>query len=200
MAGLNSVQVDLLIGVRIGGMEVDLVLAGDQRKRLVHIGAQLVRRACRTGIITRGLDAAGEFAVAEEKALHVVALPAVHGDFDVRETAQGLLGVDAEGGVSFFRCVIAFHVCFLLSLIVRPRSPVRACLPLGQEASCGMEALSLLNLLFLLNSLFPALRLNQADRERAAHSGAGFGSIGKNAVCDHLGEKISHRRSLGGTG
>ena len=91
-------------------MEVDLVLAADQGERLVHIGAQLVGRAGGSGIVAGGLNAAGQLTVAEQESLDIVALPAVHGNFDVGQAADGLLGVGAERRVALSGFLIASHM------------------------------------------------------------------------------------------
>lgn len=77
---------DRFPGVQVDGMEIQALCAGDQGKRLVQIGAELpdVSRASR--IISRGKNAAGRSACAGFEADDVVALPAVHGNRDLRQS------------------------------------------------------------------------------------------------------------------
>ena len=91
--------------------------AGDQGKRLVQIGAELpdVSRASR--IISRGKNAAGRSACAGFEADDVVALPAVHGNRDLRQSFQCGVGIDSKFRILFF-CepvtlidCLCFHFC-----------------------------------------------------------------------------------------
>lgn len=77
--------------------------AGNHAVRLVEIGGQLLEAAGFAGIIAGRLNAAGKIA-AVEKALDVVALPAMHGNGDRLKSGDRRIDVHAERGV-FLYCV-----------------------------------------------------------------------------------------------
>ena len=80
MLGLKRVAVGkfALFENRVAGVNVDLLLAGNERHSFIHIGKQLFGSSCLARIVTGGLDTAGKRAVMVE-ADNVVTLPAVHG-------------------------------------------------------------------------------------------------------------------------
>ncbi|MNV92030.1 hypothetical protein D3C71_1865810 [compost metagenome] len=61
------------------------MLAGDERQRLLQIGPQFVRRIRPAGIAARDGDAAAQLLVLEQEAAHIIALPAVQRNFNLRE-------------------------------------------------------------------------------------------------------------------
>ena len=81
-------------------MQVDTLRACEQGVDELEVGAHLVDGAGATRVVARGLDAAREASLALE-AHHVVGLPAVQRDGGLLEGGDGLVGVDAEGGVAF---------------------------------------------------------------------------------------------------
>ena len=102
VAGLQLVALDGLAGLADGvvGVNVDLVGTGDQGQSLVQVSEDLLGVAGDAGVVTGGLDTAGEGAHAL-KAVDVVCLPTVHGDADVLHLSQSSLGVHTDLGVHF---------------------------------------------------------------------------------------------------
>ena len=89
--------------VGITGVQVEAVLAGDQRQRLLEVSAQFVDRPGFPGVVASGLNAAaGEHCIWFFKTADVVSLPAVQGDRRSGERGEHGLGIDAEGGITFF--------------------------------------------------------------------------------------------------
>jgi hypothetical protein len=83
MLRLDFVAVHFLAAeLAVERVQVEAVLAGNERQRLLGVGAQFVRRAGLAGIIAGGDEAAAERAAEIFKAAHVVALPAMEGDGD----------------------------------------------------------------------------------------------------------------------
>jgi hypothetical protein len=78
MLRLDFVAVHLLAAeLAVEGVEIEPVRAGNERQRLLGVGAEFLGRAGLAGIIAGGHDAAGERAAEIFKTAHVVALPAV---------------------------------------------------------------------------------------------------------------------------
>ena len=90
-------------------MEVHLGPAGDQLQDLVQVGHELGGRSRSAGIVSGGLNAAGQgFVGITVKAAHVVSLPAVQGHGDGSQLFHCRLDVHAEGFVSLF-CRFVAH-------------------------------------------------------------------------------------------
>jgi hypothetical protein len=89
-------------------MQVEALLAGDERHRLLGVGAEFLRRAGFAGIIAGGDQAAAEGAAEIFKSAHVIALPAVEGHRDIRERFQHAIHVHAGFGVAFFGQIKGF--------------------------------------------------------------------------------------------
>ena len=84
MFGFHLVAVDELAAeLAVDFVEVQAVLAGNERLGLEDVGTQFLDVAGLAGVVARGLDAAREVAALVLEARHVVRLPAVErkGDF-----------------------------------------------------------------------------------------------------------------------
>ena len=104
MLRLDLVAIDAAAAeLAVEGVQVEAVLAGDQREGLVQVGAKFLGRAGLAGIVARDREAAAEFFARVLEAADVVALPAVERDRNRGEPLDGRVGVDAEFGVTFFR-------------------------------------------------------------------------------------------------
>ena len=86
---------------RIAGVEIEPVAAGQQRKRLIQIGAEFIGRAGFAGIVACDGEPAAWFAARIFKTSHIVALPAVEGNGCGGERGERGLGIDTESGVGF---------------------------------------------------------------------------------------------------
>ena len=82
-------------------MQIEPLLAGDERQRLIEILSEFVRAAGLAGIVARCLDAAGQLAVGALGAAHVVAQPAVQRDRCGLQCLEDGFGVGAQLGVGF---------------------------------------------------------------------------------------------------
>ena len=117
MLGLDFVAVHFFAAeLAVEGMQVEAVLAGNERQRFGRVGAKFIGRARFAGIIARGHDAAGERAAEIFKAAHVVALPAMQRDGNFLQAFQHPVRVHADGGVAFpgegeglFNVRVVFH-------------------------------------------------------------------------------------------
>ena len=95
------VTIDFLaVFLRIARVQIQLCFAGNQRNRLVDIGAQFIRRARASGIVSRRLNTAGERIRAVEPD-DVVTLPAVHGHRDCVRTGNRGLHINTARSVCF---------------------------------------------------------------------------------------------------
>ena len=100
--GVNFVAIHFLAAkFAIKRVEIQAMFAGNQRIGFFQIGAQFIRRARLARIIAGGDESAAERAAEIFKAAHIVALPAVQRDGDLREGFQRVVNVHAEGGVTF---------------------------------------------------------------------------------------------------
>ena len=113
MLGFELVTVDFLAVLedRVAGMEVHTVLAGDELESQFKICHQFFRRTRLARVVAGGLNAAGESSCVLESC-HVVSLPAVHGNGNLREFLYGLLGIYAECGILLFRFCVAHFPLF----------------------------------------------------------------------------------------
>ena len=101
MLGSNFVSFYLLaFRIQINGVESQLLLTGNQFVCEFKVFSQFSDGACLAGIVTGGLDTAGQGTHALE-AVDVVGLPAVHGDADVLHLSQSCLGVHTDLGIHF---------------------------------------------------------------------------------------------------
>ena len=93
-----------LLAVHLGvtGVQVEAMAAGSQRHGLLEVRAQFARRAGFAGIIAGDGEAAADRAAGVFEAADVIALPAVDGNGNAAQDLARLVGVDAEGGVTFF--------------------------------------------------------------------------------------------------
>ena len=66
-------------------VQVQTMFAGNERQRFVEVGAKFFRRARLAGIISRDREAVAERATDIFKTAHVVALPAVQRDGNLRK-------------------------------------------------------------------------------------------------------------------
>ena len=100
MLRLDGIAVDVLVRDAIRRVEVELVLARNQRIRLADVGHELFRIACAARIIARRRDATRQRVAV--KAEHVIALPAVHRDAHARELLERCFDIDASRCIGFF--------------------------------------------------------------------------------------------------
>ena len=102
VAGLQLVALDGLAGLADGvvGVDVDLVGTGDQGQSLVQVSEDLLGVAGDAGVVTGGLDTAGQ-GTHTLKAVDIVCLPAVHGNADILHLGESCLGVHTDLGVHF---------------------------------------------------------------------------------------------------
>jgi hypothetical protein len=97
MFGANLVAIDALAAeVAVEGVQIEPMRTGNQRKRLVQVGSQLVRRSRLAGIVSRHRQPAAQLFTGVFEAADVVALPTVERDRNRRESLDGRVGVDAE--------------------------------------------------------------------------------------------------------
>ena len=110
MFGADLVAVnDFAVRFGIDGVEVETLLAGDEREGLFGVFTEHVRRDGGAGVVANGHDAAaGDGFVMDFEAFHIVALPAVEGDGGIGERGQRGIRVNTDGLVEGFRAVIAF--------------------------------------------------------------------------------------------
>jgi hypothetical protein len=102
--GPDLVAIDgLSLELAVEGVEVQAMAAGDERERLLCVGAQLVRGTGGAGVVPGGGNAAGELAAEVLEAPDVVALPAVQRHGHGPEPVQRSLGVHAAGLVALGR-------------------------------------------------------------------------------------------------
>ena len=88
--------------VGVAGVDIQAVLARNERKRLVEVGAEFLNRARLAGVVAGGLNAAAfEFRAGFFEPADIIALPAMQGDRRLGEGFEGGFGVHAEGGVLF---------------------------------------------------------------------------------------------------
>ena len=103
----------------IAGMEIQLLFARHQPKRLIHVLHQFFGGSCFPGIIPRGLYAAGQGSVMV-KANHIIPLPAVKGNRDLLQPGDGLIRVHSYFCIPFLCGLISFslihHFTLLLSV------------------------------------------------------------------------------------
>ena len=75
----------LAAGLGVDGVQIETMSAGNQAIDHVQVAAQFAGVAGFAGIVARGGDAAAQLALGVVKATHVIPLPAVQGDGDLRE-------------------------------------------------------------------------------------------------------------------
>ena len=114
--GLKRVSVSKLAVLEdsVVRVNVDLVSAGNQRESLFKVCKQLIGAGCSAGIVTGGLNTAGQRAVVLETK-NVVCLPAVHRNANVGKLGDRSLGVNTVLSVDLLCGFIALiHFEFLL--------------------------------------------------------------------------------------
>ena len=90
----------------VGGMEVHFLGAGGQRQHHINIRHQLFRRAGTAGIVTGGLNTAGQRLLrVGVKAANVISLPAMQTNRCVAQLLHGCFHIHANGGITFL-CII----------------------------------------------------------------------------------------------
>ncbi len=103
---LDGVTVGRLIGIKVEGVQVQTVLAGDQAIGELKIRAQLGGIARATGVVARRLNAAPRGACLAFKPADIIALPAMHRDRDGQQRLDRGLGIDAPIGKGSARGII----------------------------------------------------------------------------------------------
>ena len=129
--GLDLVAVHLLAGGEDGvaGVQADALFAGHEAHGLDKVRLQFLEGAGSTGVVARGLDAAGKGAAAAFKADDVVALPAVDADGHVLQGGEGCFHIHAPRLVALLRALVALaHDDLILSAfsLLRMSRPVDA--------------------------------------------------------------------------
>ena len=96
----------------VGRVQVDALLARDERHRLLEVGGELLEVARAAQVVARGHDAAGcGVVVALVKADDVIALPAVDRNRLACQLVEHGVGVDALLGVGLLGVLVdVFHV------------------------------------------------------------------------------------------
>ncbi len=114
MLGLKGISVSVLaiLKNRVAGVEIELLLSGDEGEHLVHIRHKLLRCGCLTGIVTGGLNTAGECLLGI-KANDVVALPTVYRHRNVLEDVHSLFGIYAVFCVIYLCAFVILHIILL---------------------------------------------------------------------------------------
>ena len=108
-AGAICVPLHRLAAVlQVDRVQAEAVLAGDQAHGLGGVGPKFVGVAGPAGIIARGHDPAAAQSAGALEAGHVVALPALHRDGDVRQPLQGRVGVHAQFGITLLGQPVRF--------------------------------------------------------------------------------------------
>ena len=89
----------------VEGMKIQAVLAGDERISLVLIGAQFIRRTGVAGldVVRSHQSAARAFRQNFSNPPHVIPLPAVKRDGDLRQGFKRLFNVHSQAGITFPR-------------------------------------------------------------------------------------------------
>jgi hypothetical protein len=91
-------------------MEIQTVSAGNERKTLIKISAQLVWIACFARIVSSHGKAASQFLSRTFKPSHVIALPTMQRDGYAAQRCQSLVHVNANLGVPFLgKCIRLFN-------------------------------------------------------------------------------------------
>ncbi len=99
--GAQLVALDALpAGLGVHRVQVQAVPAGDHAIGRVQVAAQLIARAGLAGVVAGGGDAAAKRLAAVLEAGHVVALPAVQAQRDIRQQIQRPLGIDAQQAIA----------------------------------------------------------------------------------------------------
>ena len=99
--GKQFVPIDpLAAGLGVTGMEIEAVLAGNQREGLDRVAAQLIGRAGLAGVIAGDGQPPAQFLACLFKSPHVVALPAMQRNGHGRQTSQGRVSIDPQRGVA----------------------------------------------------------------------------------------------------
>ena len=93
----------LLVEDGIAGVEIHLHLTGDQGDHLVDIGHQFFVCTGPAGIVTGGLDTAGEGLVGiGVKTANIITLPAMQGNRNLLQLFHCGIGVDTQGSIFCF--------------------------------------------------------------------------------------------------
>ena len=79
------------------------MLAGNERERVIEIGAKFIGGAGLAGVVAGDGEAAAEFVTRVLETADVVALPAVQRNGDGLQPLERAFGVDAQRGIAFFR-------------------------------------------------------------------------------------------------
>ena len=93
-------------------MEIEAVLAGDERHGIENVVAEFLDVAGFAGIVAVDLYSSGQSAFAWLEAGYVVCLPAVHREVEVLHLCENFVGIDSEGRIAFFRYLIRLADCF----------------------------------------------------------------------------------------
>jgi hypothetical protein len=97
---------------RVGGMQIHFRRSGDQAHHLVQIRHQLPGVPGPAGIISGGLNSAGQrLGRIGVKSAHIVSLPAVQGNGNRFQGLHRGIGIDPEGSVTFSGFFVA-HASF----------------------------------------------------------------------------------------
>ena len=111
--GRNLVAVnELALEVAVDFVEIEAVLAGNERHGIENVVTQFIYVAGFAGIVAVDLYSAGETAFARFKTGYVVSLLAVHAQMEVLHLCENFVGIDSKGRIAFFRYLIRLADCF----------------------------------------------------------------------------------------
>ena len=113
MLGAQFIPIDPL-AARLGvtGVQVEAVLAGNQRKGLDRVAAQLVGRAGLAEVVARNRQSAAQLLAGVFESTHVVALPTVQRNGHAGQSLQSGFGIDPQGGIALLGSLVhRFNRC-----------------------------------------------------------------------------------------
>jgi hypothetical protein len=106
VARLDGVTLHFGICLKINGVQVQTMRAGQQAVDHIQVFAEFVCGAGLAGIVARSSDPTGQFTTGVFEAAHVVTLPAMERDGNFSEPDECLFRVNAESGISLLGDII----------------------------------------------------------------------------------------------
>ena len=97
---LNLIARYRRVGFQVNSVQIETLWPRDQAQRLLKVGAEFFCIARFARVVAGRLDTAGQASRRVFETGDVVTLPAVHGDGQTVQLAQGLLDIHADGGVA----------------------------------------------------------------------------------------------------
>ena len=113
MLGAKFVAIDPLAArLGVAGVQVEAVLAGNEREGLVRVAAEFVGRAGLAGIVARDGQSAAQFLAGIFESAHVVALPAMQRNGHGGQALQSGFGIDPQRGIALLGGLVGrFNRC-----------------------------------------------------------------------------------------